>query len=271
MFLDEGALSGSTHPPNPCVGPAPLPSQSCRSGGVERNHGKKGGKWMSVHIGKRYVFSLGDEDCIQVYIAEVELTTDALTGPGWVVDFGELAPLGRYLSSEAGRADLHQYQREDSVPDAIAAHVTSWFTANLAPGIAARLVAIRVWESDETWAERSTRFTFAAGHHLPSLPHSHKCSRPHGHTYTAQVVIPDQHLSDPQVAAALGRFGEFLRQRFDHRVLNDVLDAEPTCEALAGVFAQWFADQAVRDSITAVRVWESPSAWAEAPVSAVGS
>ena len=32
------------------------------------------------------------------------------------------------------------------------------------------------------------RFSFEAGHRLGGLPEGHKCARPHGHSYTVEVI-----------------------------------------------------------------------------------
>ncbi len=33
------------------------------------------------------------------------------------------------------------------------------------------------------------RFSFEAGHRLGGLPAGHKCARPHGHSYTVEVIV----------------------------------------------------------------------------------
>lgn len=109
----------------------------------------------------------------------------------------------------------------------------------------------------------SKRFTFAAGHHLTCVPVGHKCARSHGHTYTVQVELAAQHLTNSMVRdyGDLAALNDYLQTEWDHRVLNDVIDFEPTAENLAAHLHTWCA---VRwHETTAVRVEESPTSAAE--------
>jgi 6-pyruvoyltetrahydropterin/6-carboxytetrahydropterin synthase len=40
-------------------------------------------------------------------------------------------------------------------------------------------------------------FMFEAAHRLVTLPPGHKCNRPHGHSYTAEVVVVATDLVGP--------------------------------------------------------------------------
>ena len=80
-------------------------------------------------------------------------------------------------------------------------------------------------------------FTFEAAHRLPNVPDGHKCARLHGHSFRVRVVV------DGPVDPATGWVMDFadldaaarpLRDRLDHRYLNDVAGLEnPTSEVLA--------------------------------------
>jgi 6-pyruvoyltetrahydropterin/6-carboxytetrahydropterin synthase len=118
------------------------------------------------------------------------------------------------------------------------------------------------------------RFSFDAAHMLPGLPGDHKCARLHGHTYTVELqlgVAPGGALVLPGFVAdfgALSPFRDYLAESFDHRFLNETsaLDCEPTAENLARHFFGWCVENvepSVPGRITAVRVWETPSSWAE--------
>ncbi|TFE26210.1 6-carboxytetrahydropterin synthase [Frankia sp. B2] len=113
------------------------------------------------------------------------------------------------------------------------------------------------------------RFTFDAAHHLPSLPADHKCFRVHGHTYTVEFVLEASELVGPGFVTDFGDLavaGRYLAESFDHRDLNEVLDVEPTSEALAQHLAGWFlaeVEPGVHGWLVAVRVSETPSSWAE--------
>ncbi|MGH3843392.1 MAG: 6-carboxytetrahydropterin synthase [Pseudonocardiaceae bacterium] len=113
------------------------------------------------------------------------------------------------------------------------------------------------------------RYSFAAGHHLPTLPEGHKCARPHGHTYTVEVVLVSATLREPGFVtdfADLQPFGAYLDQELDHNNLNDVFGFPPTCELLAEHLYGWFVTNVapqVGGRLDAVRVSESPTSWAE--------
>lgn len=83
------------------------------------------------------------------------------------------------------------------------------------------------------------KFTIEAAHRLPNLPHDHKCSRLHGHSFTIEVHV------DGDVDQAAGWVMDFadISEQFkpvfnqlDHHYLNDIPGLEnPTSENLA----QW--------------------------------
>lgn len=113
------------------------------------------------------------------------------------------------------------------------------------------------------------RFCFDAAHILHGLPAEHKCARLHGHTYTVEIELSGRQLIAPGFVTDFGDlvvFQSYLDENFDHRLLNDVLDVEPTSELLAKHFFGWCVahlEPVVGDRLTAVRVSETPSTWAE--------
>lgn len=113
------------------------------------------------------------------------------------------------------------------------------------------------------------QFQFDASHRLETLPADHKCSRLHGHTYRVEVVLASAEVDEHGFVADFGELapvGQYIRDRFDHRHLNDVLDVSPTSENLARHFFDWCAanlnlpDHA---RVAVVRVSETPATWAE--------
>jgi 6-pyruvoyltetrahydropterin/6-carboxytetrahydropterin synthase len=113
------------------------------------------------------------------------------------------------------------------------------------------------------------RFTFEAAHRLAGLPDGHKCGRLHGHSYTVEVMLTAAALSGPGFVAdfaVLDPLKEHLAQAYDHQVLNEVIDAEPTSENLAQALFDW-CTASIRlpgpASFEAVRVSETPATWAE--------
>jgi 6-pyruvoyltetrahydropterin/6-carboxytetrahydropterin synthase len=112
-------------------------------------------------------------------------------------------------------------------------------------------------------------FTFEAAHHLPGLPAEHKCSRPHGHSYSVEVTVAAQELTGAGFVADfadLAPFRNHLARTLDHQYLNRVLDFAPTSEHLARHLFGWCRDNIPLPpgaGIEAVRVSETPSTWAE--------
>lgn len=114
------------------------------------------------------------------------------------------------------------------------------------------------------------RFRFEAAHHLPELPEGHKCARLHGHSYTVEVsVATDGDLTPPGFVvdfAVLSALGTYLSARFDHRLLNEVLDVAPTSENLARLLYEWCTASLLLPpgvTVAAVRVSETASTFAE--------
>lgn len=111
-------------------------------------------------------------------------------------------------------------------------------------------------------------FSFAAGHYIDGLPAGHKCRRVHGHTYTAEFEISAAELTGPGFVTDFGDLapvGQMIRDRLDHRMLNDVLPAPATSENLARYLAEWFVravEPGIHGRLRAVVVRESPTTWA---------
>ena len=88
-----------------------------------------------------------------------------------------------------------------------------------------------------TRTEIFMEFTFEAAHRLPFAPEGHKCSRLHGHSFRVEVHIGGP--VDPMTGwimdfAEIAVAFEPLRQRLDHRYLNEIEGLEnPTSEVLA--------------------------------------
>ena len=112
-------------------------------------------------------------------------------------------------------------------------------------------------------------FSFEAAHHLPGLPAEHKCSRPHGHSYTVEVTVTAAELAGPGFVADftdLAPLREHLARTVDHQDLNRVLDFPPTSENLARHLFGWCQANVPLPpgaAIEAVRVSETAPTWAE--------
>lgn len=112
------------------------------------------------------------------------------------------------------------------------------------------------------------RFTFQAGHRLPSLPPEHKCGRQHGHSYEVEVILTSEALVPPGFVTDFGdlrAFKKFLDEHLDHRNLHEVLPVEPTSELVAQYLAGWIIkhlEPTIPGRLVAVRVHETVSGWA---------
>jgi len=112
-------------------------------------------------------------------------------------------------------------------------------------------------------------FAFEAAHRLPGLPEGHKCGRLHGHSYRVEVVLGAAELTPPGFVTDFGDlapFREHIDASLDHRLLDNVLDAPATSEALACHLAEWFVanvEPGIPGRLLSVRVSETPTSWAE--------
>lgn len=89
------------------------------------------------------------------YHVELLLTADELTGPGFVTDFGDLAPFGRFLEENLDHQFLNEVLPFEPTSELLARYLAEWFVANLQPKIPGRLTAVRVSETpaSRAWFE----------------------------------------------------------------------------------------------------------------------
>jgi len=115
----------------------------------------------------------------------------------------------------------------------------------------------------------SKRFGFSASHVLHGLGDDHPCSRLHGHNYEIQILAEAADLDQRGFVVDFREFDEvkrWLDATLDHRHLNDVLEGQPSAEAIARFVYEWCRSQLpvpVAERIVAVRAWETPRAYAE--------
>lgn len=89
-------------------------------------------------------------------------------------------------------------------------------------------------------------FRFEAAHRLTKVPEGHKCRRMHGHQYVVTIELAADELDEHDFVVDFGdlnTFGTHLNDRYDHRVLNDVLEIETTAENLARELYRYAARQ----------------------------
>jgi 6-pyruvoyltetrahydropterin/6-carboxytetrahydropterin synthase len=187
------------------------------------------------------------------FLVEVILAASVLTGPGFVVDFGELAPIKDYLDETFDHRDLDDVLGAGLAGNVqLAGHLDAWCRANLPAAAAGRLDRVTV-RCGRPAGPGPHEFTFSAQHRLGGLPAGHKCGRDHGHTYLVcpapgQGALPD----------VLGG----LVASLDGSVLNKMLDAEPTSELLACHLLLSARSQGAA-GLGALRVSETASSWAQ--------
>ena len=108
---------------------------------------------------------------------------------------------------------------------------------------------------------RLTRTEFIdAGHFIPGHP---KCGRPHGHTYQVDITIEGTPEGDMLLDFAdfKEKVWEVLR-RYDHVMLNDVMESPPTVENLAMELHRELK-KVLQGFKLSVRVHEGVHKWAE--------
>lgn len=108
-------------------------------------------------------------------------------------------------------------------------------------------------------------FTFEAAHRLPKVPATHKCHRMHGHSYRVELQL------EGPINAETGFVIDFfdvekvfgpLLQTLDHHTLNEIPGLEnPTAENIA--IWIWDKTKPLLPQISSVKVFETPSCWAE--------
>ena len=107
-------------------------------------------------------------------------------------------------------------------------------------------------------------FHFSASHKLDHLPDDHQCARLHGHNFIAIVELATAILDRDGFVRDYGElkaFKTYIDDNFDHRHLNDVMDAVSTGENMARHFYDWCVARWPETS--AVKVSETPKTWAE--------
>lgn len=120
---------------------------------------------MGYRIGKRFSFDAAhhlrglppEHKCARehghTYTVEVVVSADRLSPPGFVTDFGDLAPLREYIDTTLDHRNLNKVLDIEPTSEALAQHLAGWFQNHVEPGIPGRLEAVRVWETPSSWAE----------------------------------------------------------------------------------------------------------------------
>jgi 6-pyruvoyltetrahydropterin/6-carboxytetrahydropterin synthase len=86
------------------------------------------------------------------YEVEVIITAPILEGPGFVTDFGDLIRFREFLNTELDHANLHEILPFEPTSELLAQYLAGWFIQNVEPDIPGRLAAVRVRETERSWA-----------------------------------------------------------------------------------------------------------------------
>lgn len=99
-----------------------------------------------------------------------------------------------------------------------------------------------------------------------------KCERMHGHRYVVELALASERLDESGIAfdfVIVKRHLRELADRLDHENLNE-LEPFTTVEPSAENQAKYFFDEmkqrlpeGMREAIVYVRVWETPTQWAQ--------
>ncbi|MGW2105088.1 6-pyruvoyl trahydropterin synthase family protein [Streptomyces sp. NPDC001948] len=115
-------------------------------------------------IGKKFGFEAGhrlaglppEHKCARrhghSYEVEVILGARSLEQPGFVTDFGALAPFKEFLDAELDHRDLSEVLPFEPTSEHLAQFLAGWFVQNLQPKLRGLLVAVLVRETASSWA-----------------------------------------------------------------------------------------------------------------------
>ena len=85
----------------------------------------------------------------------VTVSSTTLMGPGWVVDWADLAPLGEFIATELDHSDLTAVMPVAPTAEHVAAFLADWCRHHLEPALGVQLESITIDEGG------TSRVTFA--------------------------------------------------------------------------------------------------------------
>ena len=99
--------------------------------------------------------------------------------------------------------------------------------------------------------EVKKRIEISAAHYL-TLDYESKCQNLHGHNWIIDVYLRSDTLDKNGMVIDFSHIKKRVNDKFDHKVINEVVDFNPTAENLAKYICGELAPQCYR-----VDVWES--------------
>ncbi|MCL2847326.1 MAG: 6-carboxytetrahydropterin synthase QueD [Firmicutes bacterium] len=88
--------------------------------------------------------------------------------------------------------------------------------------------------------EIKKRIEICSAHKL-KLDYPSKCSNMHGHNWKIDVFLRSEKLNENGMIIDFDHIAQKLIDKLDHKILNDVLDFNPTAENLAKFVCDFFA------------------------------
>ena len=93
--------------------------------------------------------------------------------------------------------------------------------------------------------EVKKRLEICAAHAL-KLSYPSVCGSMHGHNWVVDIFLRSENLNADGMIMDFDRIKDKVLERFDHKVLNDVVDFSPTAELLAKYICELFAPHCYR-------------------------
>lgn len=97
--------------------------------------------------------------------------------------------------------------------------------------------------------EIKKRIEISAAHKL-KLGYESKCEELHGHNWIIDIYLAAKELNEDGMIMDFIRIKEKIQDKLDHKVLNDVLDFNPTAENLAKFIYDELAPFCYRVNVT---------------------
>ncbi|MBR0365666.1 MAG: 6-carboxytetrahydropterin synthase QueD [Clostridia bacterium] len=89
------------------------------------------------------------------------------------------------------------------------------------------------------------RLEISAAHRL-ELSYDSKCEELHGHNWIIDVYLRSEELNEDGMVMDFTHIKRAIHDKFDHKVLNDVVDFNPTAENIAKYICDCLAPYCVR-------------------------
>ncbi|MET8683610.1 6-carboxytetrahydropterin synthase [Streptomyces sp. NPDC004732] len=87
------------------------------------------------------------------YTVEIVLTSDGLSSPGFVTDFGDLAPVKTFIDDVLDHRVLNEVLPVEPTSENLARFFAEWFIEHVETAVAGHLEKVRVSETPSSWAE----------------------------------------------------------------------------------------------------------------------